>query len=107
MLGAGGSGQIMKGTSQSNNTLVYKSPVEEFDVSKTQLTAGKEESIPGIKGPSIMLIVQGSGSLREESSTSPISVTKGETFFVGADTPLHLSTSQSGIVVYTAFCSLE
>ncbi|KAI5797484.1 mannose-6-phosphate isomerase [Peziza echinospora] len=88
----------------TKNTVLYDPPIEEFSVLKTELQGGEKEVVPGIEGPSVLIVTGGAGWIsvgpkREEVAT-------GFVYFVGATAEVVVESGEGGIVVYRAFCEL-
>jgi mannose-6-phosphate isomerase len=88
---------ILSGAKFGKYSLLYDPPIAEFAVVKTSLKGGEVEEMKGFKGPSILIVTTGSGSMNNES------LEEGDVFFIGAGTPVSI-TSPGDITVYQAFC---
>ena len=99
--------QILRGEQfpSTKFTKEYNPPIEEFSILQTTMKAGDVEEIPNLKGPSIVICVEGSGSIGSKNDQA-LPCTKGNIFFVPADTTTILTSLSSQFVVYRAFCEL-
>lgn len=87
-------------------SILYDPPIDEFSVLKTELGSGDEEVIPGIEGPSILIVESGSGSI--EVGPKREELKPGWVFFVGATAEVKLEPAEGGkLVVYRAFCEVK
>lgn len=105
-------------SSSSTPTVVYDPPIDEFAVLMTTLDKGASETQRALRGPSILITTQGTGTLRThpvgaDAASSSDGVSKartfaldkpGQVFFVGAGTRITLESSATDkFVVYRAF----
>ena len=97
-------------------SLLYDPPIEEFSVLMTRLGKGDGAEVQrAIKGPSILIVTGGTGSLTSIPSTSTqaeerhFALTKpGQVFFVGADTKIQLQADKDAdLVVFRAFVEVQ
>lgn len=88
---------VLSGSIYGKYSLLYDPPIAEFAVIKTSLKGGEVESMKGFKGPSILIVTQGSGSMNEEI------LEEGDVFFIGAGSPVSITT-KGEITAYRAFC---
>ncbi|WFC99688.1 mannose-6-phosphate isomerase [Malassezia yamatoensis] len=88
-----------------NPTLLYDPPIEEFSVLVTTLTdkAGKS-SQRALRGPSVVLVVEGKGTLQADGQSRELYA--GLVLFVGANTPIQVSSDQK-LVVSRAFLEIN
>lgn len=91
------------GTAITSTTL-YDTPIPEFAVLRTILPANKSEHFDGMHGPSLLLVTEGRGAVREDGSSSQINVTSGNVLFIGAREAVTLqAVNDSGLTVFRAF----
>ena len=92
--------QILKGTSYKNKkyTIEYNPPIEEFSILKTSLSKGERESLEGIDGPSIILVVSGNGVINGE----PVGMKS--CFFIEAREKVEMQ-GENNFEVYRAYCT--
>lgn len=88
---------VLSGSKFGKHSLLYDPPIAEFAVVKTSLKTGEVEEMKGFKGPSILLVTQGSGTMNQDS------VEEGDVFFIAAGTLISIESSV-GLTVYRAFC---
>ena len=70
---------------------LYDPPIAEFSVVVGSVDADADQTHAPDKGPSILLAMQGSGSVSHANASADIKA--GQVFFVGAETPIELSGS--------------
>lgn len=99
-----GSEQLLTPTPYAPHSLLYDPPIDEFSVILTALeNAQEKESLPGIQGPSIVIVTGGKGVIKSEG-VEEITAEIGNVFFVGANVPFSIETSsEQGVTIYTAF----
>ena len=88
---------VLSGSKFGKYSCLYDPPIAEFAVVKTSLKSGETEIMNGFKGPSILLVLQGSGKMNNEC------LEKGDVFFISADTRV-LIESQGELVAFVAYC---
>jgi mannose-6-phosphate isomerase len=86
--------------SKNGKTIMYAPPMSEFNMLKTELGSGESETISKIDGPSIVLVMKGSGTLKAEGKEFKLS--EGYVFFVGHGVELEFQASD-GLQIFTAF----
>ena len=98
--------QVIEGTNwkeSCKNTLLYDPPIDEFSILRTDL---KEEDMseihPAIEGPSILIIIKGSISLKTKSS-SAITASIGQTFFILPGEELTITSKSDDTLFFRAF----
>jgi mannose-6-phosphate isomerase len=85
----------------TNHTLEYNPPIEEFSILFTRLK-NQLESIPPIPGPSILIITNGSGWISD--GTDEIQCTTGSCFFISQNVALQIHGT---LDCYRAFCIIN
>ncbi|ORX75158.1 mannose-6-phosphate isomerase [Anaeromyces robustus] len=92
---------------QSNTTILYNPPIEEFSILCTELSPEiiKTETFEGIKGPSIILITEGHGRIIYNEKI--FDACKGSIFFIGANTQITLEAVDSKTIFYRAYAELS
>ena len=88
---------------------IYNPPAPEFAVAKVSLPGGTREfSLPVVQGPSILLLMKGSGEMRCESETG--SYRRGDVVFLPADHQLTVFPTvpgnDEGTLLFQAYCEL-
>ena len=101
--------QILKGSSYKHSTPFtreYNPPIDEFSILQTILSIpGQEEVVDGIDGPSILICVDGKGTISEvDDDESSISCETGSIVFISAGAKTKLTCSSTAFTVYRAFC---
>ena len=71
-------------------TLVYDPPIEEFSILRTELDKGDTETIQGVAGPGILIVVAGKAKLsyEKDGKGGSLELSKGHVFFVAHGTQL-------------------
>ncbi|KAL0579898.1 Mannose-6-phosphate isomerase [Marasmius crinis-equi] len=88
-------------SSQSSASTLYDPPIPEFSVVQVKLK-GSQESHPAVPGPSIVVVVQGQGTVKWEGDR--LEIKNGDVFFIGADTGVEFaSTGGDELVMYRAY----
>lgn len=101
------SSQVMQGQDyqSSKYTKLYDPPIDEFSVLRTVLPSGATESMQGVHGPSIVLVIEGDNIALENGNGDSFMISKGHVYFVAADVPLKLENrGQKEVVLFRAFC---
>ena len=86
--------EMLHGEAVQEYTQLYSPPFEEFEVYKVSLPAGADTIIPANKGPTVVLVMKGSGVIEATSSIfdkkllREVQTGKGDVFFVPAQTAL-------------------
>ncbi|KAL2916124.1 Mannose-6-phosphate isomerase [Polyrhizophydium stewartii] len=99
-------GDPWKGLAHSR---LYDPPIAEFSVVKIEIGRGDANHVehnPAIKGPSIAIVTEGSGSISVGANKQ--AAPAGSIFFIGAGEPatFELGGDAANFVVYRAFCEL-
>lgn len=87
-----------KGT--EGHTQILAPPMSEFNMLVTDLKKGEKEVIEGLKGPAIMIVTSGKGTMKGEGEQ--FEVKEGYVFFVGYDTQLEL-LAEEGLETHIAY----
>ncbi|KAK9711582.1 Mannose-6-phosphate isomerase [Basidiobolus ranarum] len=95
-------GESYKGLEHS---LLYDPPIDEFSVLRTELPLNSSERVPGIHGPSILIVTNGNGTL--EYAEEKITLEQGQVWFISPDTEVVLHSNSEQAVFYRAFNSEE
>ncbi|KAK7062864.1 Mannose-6-phosphate isomerase [Paramarasmius palmivorus] len=91
-------------SSISNASSLYDPPIPEFSVVEVKLATSASESHPAIGGPSLIVVVDGQGSV-ESKETTPIK--RGDVLFVGAETDVKFACSDGELTLYRAFVEVK
>jgi len=86
--------------SLDGKTKEYAPPMSEFNMLVTQLEADEVETVKPVKGPSIMIVTSGSGTMTAEGKSHKLE--EGYVFFVGQGVEVVFET-QKGVEVYRAY----
>ncbi|KAI9681373.1 MAG: hypothetical protein M1817_002656 [Caeruleum heppii] len=87
--------------SANEKTAVYAPPMSEFNVLRTSLAASQKEVVEQIRGPSVMIVASGSGSMKADGKTHELR--RGFVHFIGCGVELEL-TARDGLETYRAYC---
>lgn len=88
--------------SATSASTLYDPPITEFSVVTTALSPGQTERHRIIDGPSIMIVVGGTGKIQWDNST--LDVVRGEVVFIGADSAIGLvAAGEEEFKIYRAF----
>ncbi|KAI0969029.1 RmlC-like cupin domain-containing protein [Xylaria arbuscula] len=85
--------------SKNGKTVVYKPPMSEFDMLRTDLGQGENEEITASDGPGVLIVTSGKGVLHADGQEFELS--EGFIFFIAPGVDVRLE-SQSGLQAYTA-----
>lgn len=104
--------EMLHGENVQEYTQLYSPPFEEFEVYKISLPAGADTIIPANKGPTVVLVMKGSGYIEATSNISDkkllreVQTSKGDVFFIPAQTALaQLSAGAQGLELWIAACN--
>lgn len=105
--------EMLRGEAVQEYTQLYSPPFEEFEVYKVSLPAGADTIIPANKGPTVVLVMQGSGfveatsTIRDKKLEREVRTSKGDVFFVPAQTALlQVSAGATqGLELWIAACN--
>lgn len=88
--------------SASSASTLYDPPITEFSVVTTALSPGQTERHRVIDGPSIMIVVGGTGKIQWDKGS--VDVVRGEVVFIGADLVIGLvAAGEEKFEIYRAF----
>ncbi|KAJ1896852.1 Mannose-6-phosphate isomerase [Kickxella alabastrina] len=86
----------------AGHSVIYDPPIDEFSVVRTLLDAGQSETVGGLAGPQILLVVEGRGTLVDEDENHML--IPGAVYFVAPSSPITIFARNSNLVIYTAMC---
>ena len=86
--------------SKKGRTVVFAPPMSEFNLLETELKGGETELVEAVKGPSVLWVTSGSGSMVVNSQATDLS--EGYVFFIGQGIECEFQTT-SGLVAYRAY----
>ncbi|KAK9469047.1 mannose-6-phosphate isomerase [Lipomyces arxii] len=81
---------------------LYDPPIPEFAVLRTAVTVGQKETVKGLDGPGIIVVTEGTGTIKAGSQSLPAQA--GFVYFVGAGTEVEYVGQTGSLVSYCAFC---
>ena len=86
--------------SREGKTVLYAPALSEFDLLVTSLGEGEGEGVRAVDGPSIMIVLRGSGTLTVKGEKTELE--EGYVFFIrqGVDVEFH---SRDELIVYRAY----
>ncbi|RYO96735.1 hypothetical protein DL765_011505 [Monosporascus sp. GIB2] len=85
--------------SRNGKTVVYKPPMSEFDMLKTDLGAGETEELAPSDGPGVMIVTSGKGVMHAEGLEFQLK--EGFIFYVAPGVPVKFD-SQHGMQIHMA-----
>eukprot|EP00884_Botryococcus_braunii_P009308 jgi/Botrbrau1/18379/Bobra.0403s0003.1 len=100
--------EVLIGEEVQEYTKVYSPPFEEFEVFRVDLPASASTILPGNQGPTIVLVMQGEGSIKavsrivNDATQSLVTVGTGGIFFVPAQTSLEISAAAEDLLLWIA-----
>ena len=86
--------------SRDGKTVIYAPVLSEFNLLVTRLSKGEKEGIKAIKGPSIMIVLQGNGKINFRGQS--VELKEGYIFFIGQGVDVEFE-SQEDLIVYRAY----
>ncbi|KAH9890749.1 mannose-6-phosphate isomerase [Xylariomycetidae sp. FL2044] len=78
--------------SKSGKTVVYRPPISEFDMLKTDLGAGESDELTPSGGPGVFIVTKGEGVLRAEGKEFPLKA--GSIYFIAPGVPIKFETQK-------------
>ena len=89
-------------SSSSSHSTLYDPPIPEFSVLRVALESRAQEVHQPVPGPSVTVVTGGHGAIKWGSEK--LEVSKGEVFFIGADTSVTFAAEGGeGLVLYRAY----
>lgn len=88
---------------QGRTSLLYDPPIDEFSVVKIQLQQSASERHAPVDGPSIVIVTEGSGSIK--ASEQDVEFARGDVLFIaaGQQVEYHGEEKHEQVVLYRAF----
>ncbi|TFK37411.1 mannose-6-phosphate isomerase [Crucibulum laeve] len=87
---------------QTGASILYNPPIPEFSVVQIKVAPGKAEVHPGVEGPSVTIVTEGSGKVAWADGELELGL--GDVFFIGAETGVTFEGGSEGsFVLYRAF----
>ncbi|ESK87995.1 mannose-6-phosphate isomerase [Moniliophthora roreri MCA 2997] len=87
-------------SSSSSTSALFDPPIPEFSVVQVKLAVSATESHPPVGGPSLIVVIDGQGSVEWNGTTS---IKSGDVLFVGAETAIKFTCTEGELVLYRAF----
>ncbi|KAF1924652.1 mannose-6-phosphate isomerase [Didymella exigua CBS 183.55] len=78
--------------SSNGKTQIYAPPMSEFNMLVTSLKDGESDKIRAIRGPSVMIVTEGEGTLKAEDTEHKLSA--GYIYFIGQGTEMEFSATK-------------
>ncbi|KAH7926686.1 mannose-6-phosphate isomerase [Leucogyrophana mollusca] len=95
---------MVKPTKFSQSTLSYDPPIPDFTVLEVKVRKGEVESHKAIHGPSIAIVVEGTGSVEWQNGEKSLQLSTGNVVFLGAEVAVEFKgVSEGNFTVYRAF----
>ncbi|XXH01026.1 hypothetical protein Hte_007377 [Hypoxylon texense] len=85
--------------SKNGKTVVYRPPISEFDMLKTDLGAGESEELTASDGPGVMIVTSGSGSMHADGKDFELK--EGFIFFIAPGVSVKWE-SRNGLQIHMA-----
>lgn len=92
--------EILKGFPLTPYITRYLPPFDEFEVDHCDLPTGKSTIFPAIPGPSVYLVIEGTGKL--QTGSSQLLVNRGDVLFVPAHNEIQVTGESDVIKLYRA-----
>ncbi|CAN8238551.1 unnamed protein product [Cochlearia groenlandica] len=92
--------EILKGFPLTPYITRYLPPFDEFEVDRCDLPRGKSTVFPAIPGPSVYLVIEGTGKL--QTGSSQLLVNQGDVLFVTAHKEIHVTGESDLMKLYRA-----
>jgi mannose-6-phosphate isomerase len=86
--------------STKGKTTEFVPPMSEFNMLVTELEGGESDTVKPVRGPSILFVTNGSGSMAVEGQNYTLEA--GSTFFVGQGVEVEMSASKK-LEAYRAY----
>jgi mannose-6-phosphate isomerase len=96
----GGTPEILDGTMAGDQERVYRTPAEEFELSRIDLAPHARYSGEAIYGPKTLLVLAGSATLSAAGKKK--SLARGSIAFAPCGVPFSLETQAESLVVFQA-----
>jgi mannose-6-phosphate isomerase len=100
---------ILDGTLIGDAEHVYRTPAEEFELSRIDLAPGKEYTGEAANGPDVILILQGSATLATAAPVAPAPVAstiapleRGSILLIRCGTHYRLAASNGSLIAFRA-----
>jgi len=92
-----------RGSTHTTGSLLYNPSIDELAVMQVIVAKGETESHRKLKGPSIIVVVEGEGMVVWAEGAKRLGVRKGQVVFVATGVELKFSAFESGFKFYRAF----
>ncbi|KAG9316679.1 mannose-6-phosphate isomerase [Chiua virens] len=93
---------VQPSRSPGSATLVYNPPVQDFTVLALDLSRGGSESQVAVDGPSIIIVIEGSGFIKWDKDTKSLELMPGNVVFVGANIPISFKALEK-LTIFRAY----
>lgn len=93
--------KVLKGGSE----IVYKPPVEEFEISKITLNEGSISDWIYSDSPSILIVIEGEGDMIDKETGSTVRLSKGVSVFLSAGAIVNI-VSKSKLIMFKSTTSI-
>ncbi|RUS24997.1 phosphomannose isomerase type I [Jimgerdemannia flammicorona] len=93
--------QLMTGIPYQHtaHSTLYDPPIDEFSVLLTLLHPHDHEELPGVEGPSILIVTQGAGWI-EPLDGEKLKIEQGQVYFVGARVGCAFRAGEEGLTMF-------
>jgi mannose-6-phosphate isomerase len=96
----GGTPEVFEGSVVSDQERVYRTPAEEFELSRISVAAGDRYVGEAVYGPKALLVLQGSGRLTAAGCS--LSVKRGSIVFAPCGTQFVIEARAEGLLAFQA-----
>jgi mannose-6-phosphate isomerase len=96
----GGTPEVFSGTVLSSQEKVYRTPADEFELSRIGLTPHSRYIGEAVYGPKALLVLHGSGTITAAGRSSAL--TRGSSWFVVCGTEFVITTGTEDLVIFQA-----
>jgi mannose-6-phosphate isomerase len=90
----GGTPEVFSGTVLNSQEKVYRTPAEEFELSRIGLTPHSRYTGDAVYGPKALLVLHGSGTITAAGRSTAL--TRGSSWFVACGTEFVITTGTEG-----------
>jgi mannose-6-phosphate isomerase len=92
--------QILSGEQKNDSEAIYKTDAKEFELSRIDLSSGKNYSLYAVKGPEILLCIEGAAEI--ENKQNHFALKRGEACFIPFDISCTISPAADKTVLFRA-----
>ncbi|EMR11591.1 mannose-6-phosphate isomerase, class I [Pneumocystis murina B123] len=97
-------GKVFERSKGEGDVRLFKPPIDEFEVMKIFIKKDQKHWIEGLKGPSIMICIQGEGEVKVNGNIYKMNL--GFVYFVGAFVETEMIGKSQEWIIYRAFLEI-